>query len=79
VTAELRCKGCNWRFGKRSTGLLVLEAFVLCRNCSTDPTVHRKLFFSCPERHTPIEHASDVAAFVSRGRARQTIASTTTS
>jgi hypothetical protein len=78
MTAALRCAGCDHRFVKRSTGLLVLESFVLCRHCSTDLDVHRRLFFTCSDRHAPIDHASDVAAFVSRGRARQTIASTTT-
>lgn len=76
MTAQLRCAGCSHRFGKRSTGLLVLDSFVLCRPCANDNDVHRRLFFACSERHAPIEHASDNAMFISRGRAAQAVNST---
>lgn len=79
MTDQLHCAGpgCGHRFGKRSTGLLVFESFVLCRNCSNNLDVHQKLFFNCHHRHTPRDHAKDGAVFVSRGLARQIMSPTT--
>jgi hypothetical protein len=66
-------RGVAVKMAPESRSLLVLESFVLCRHCSNDPNVHRRLFFACPERHAPIDHASGAAVFVSRGRAAQAV------
>lgn len=67
---RLRCAGCNWRFGKRAESVLLFAACVLCERCADEPDVHRRLWFTCPETHSPRHHDN---AIVSMGRARQAL------
>jgi hypothetical protein len=80
MTAQLRCAGCNHRFGKRSRSVVLVAAYALCAACSANVGVHRRLFFGCGERHTPVEHVVASAggrdgafAVATRGRAREII------
>jgi hypothetical protein len=68
---QLRCRGCNRRFGKRARAVLLFETYLVCRECAFDVTMHRKLFRGCPETHGLRSHGGDV---VSIGVARQALA-----
>lgn len=70
MTAELRCRACGHRFGKRARGLLVVEAMLVCHACAGSANAHRKVFPSCTTPHTPREHGG---AIVTVGVARQII------
>jgi hypothetical protein len=70
MTDSLHCHGCGHRFGRRSRSLLLFSAFALCQRCAGDDAVHRRLFVSCPQSHSPRAHGGDV---VTLGRARQAL------
>ncbi len=72
MTTEMRCAGCNHRFGRRAKSVILAGTHLLCRQCSTDPRVHAKVFFTCRERHTSLAHAASGAP-VTIGRARQIV------
>jgi hypothetical protein len=67
---RLRCAGCNHRFGKRARTVLLFESFVLCVECSTSVTVHKKVF-GCREPHTARAHGGDLTTI---GIARSVLA-----
>ena len=69
---QLRCAGCNHRFGKRARSVLLYATYVLCLDCANSIETHRRIWFGCPHAHTAIDHGGDL---VTIGIARQFIES----
>jgi hypothetical protein len=70
MVSELRCAGCNHRFGRRAKSLLLLGNDVFCLPCAGSIEIHRKLLFACNESgHTICQH--DGTVFTTVGRVKQ--------
>jgi hypothetical protein len=68
---HLTCAGCSRRIGRRAVILVVTASLPLCKACAESPKIHARLFFACPENHSPVEHESNL--FLTAGRAAQLI------
>lgn len=72
MTDQLRCTGCDRRFGRRARVFVVAGATALCHDCAASPTVHADVFFACQiPGCTALSHQAHT--LVTRGRAQQLI------
>jgi hypothetical protein len=75
---QLRCAGCEHRFGRKSRSIVLVATYALCVPCSTDLDVHATLFINCTQNHAPTAHTAlddGPPALVTRGRAAQILKS----